>query len=94
MTKMPCSCIHGNTWAANRRSCYWYSDEELTEWAPRIEFLNREAGDVSVLFNTDAADQGPQNARRMAKVLAQAGLGDEIENGRAILSMPEQMPVL
>ncbi|MEX2431253.1 MAG: DUF72 domain-containing protein, partial [Dehalococcoidia bacterium] len=54
---------------------YWYAPEELAEWVPRLEFLEREAGDVSVLFNTNNEDQGPENARRLAAVLTDAGLG-------------------
>src|SRR3990172_5665717 len=46
-----------------------YTDEELTEWLPRIEKLAREAEEVHLIFNTKAADQGVHNAMRLRRLL-------------------------
>jgi hypothetical protein len=45
---------------------------------PRIEFLERETGQVYALFNTNNADQGPANARRLVDVLNVAGIGEKV----------------
>ncbi len=42
-----------------------YTDEELSEWLPRVAQLAAEAEEVYLCFNTKAADQGVVNAGRM-----------------------------
>ena len=42
----------------SERFDWWYTDAELAEWTPRIAFLEREAGHVTVMFNTNWEDQG------------------------------------
>ena len=54
---------------------WYYSDEELTEWVPRIRSMQERAGEVHILFNTNNWDQGPYNAIRMGRLLGE-GLGD------------------
>jgi uncharacterized protein YecE (DUF72 family) len=73
---------------SSERFNWWYTDEELAEWVPKIEFLEREAGNVTALFNTNWEDQGQQNARRLAQVLAAHGLGSHVQNHQAILDLP------
>lgn len=51
---------------------WWYSDEELSEWLPRIEQLRAEAGEVYLAFNTKAEDQSVVNAAKLQRML---GLG-------------------
>jgi len=73
---------------SSERFDWWHSDEELAEWVPRLEFLEREAGTVTVMFNTNWEDQGQQNARRLAKVLSERGLGGHVDRLQAILAIP------
>ena len=74
----------------SERFDWWYTDAELAEWTPRIAFLEREAGHVTVMFNTNWEDQGQQNARKLASALDGAGLGDHVEGLQHILSLPER----
>ena len=91
--------FHGRsyrTWEARgataaERFDYWYTDEDYREWVPRSEFL-QQAGDVHVLFNTNRADAGPQNARRLAKVLGEAGLEGSVVQRQAMLELTEYPP--
>jgi uncharacterized protein YecE (DUF72 family) len=90
--------FHGRnheTWEAkgedsSERFNWWYTDEELAEWVPKLEFLEREAGSVTALFNTNWEDQGQQNARRLAKVLSDEGLGGHVRQLQAVLQLPER----
>ncbi|MFQ5860445.1 MAG: DUF72 domain-containing protein [Dehalococcoidia bacterium] len=76
--------FHGRnreTWEAPARSSaerfdWYYSDEELEEWVPRIRSLEEEAAEVHVLFNTNNRDQGPHNAIRLGRLLG-GGLGED-----------------
>jgi len=54
---------------ASDRFNYWYQDEELQEWVPRIKELAVNANWVHVLFNTNYQDQGMVNARKIASLL-------------------------
>ncbi|MEX0785039.1 MAG: DUF72 domain-containing protein [Dehalococcoidia bacterium] len=49
---------------------WWYTDEELSEWVPRIEQLAAEAEDVYITFNTKAEDQSVVNAARLQRLLS------------------------
>jgi len=42
---------------------YLYSNEELTEWLPRLSHLASQAGQLHVLFNNCYGDYGVRNAR-------------------------------
>jgi uncharacterized protein YecE (DUF72 family) len=82
--------LHGRnaaTWnvrggSAAERFDYLYPEEELEELVEPMRELSREAEEVYALANTNARSpssrgdiaQGPENARRLARVLAAAGL--------------------
>jgi uncharacterized protein YecE (DUF72 family) len=82
--------LHGRnakTWnirggSAADRFDYLYPEEELQEWVEPMRELSGRAEEVYALANTNARSpssrgdiaQGPENARRLAKVLADAGL--------------------
>lgn len=93
--------FHGRnaaTWEARtsttaERFDHWYTTQEMAEWAPRIAFMERAAGEVNVLMNTNRADQGPQNARALAKVLADDGLGARVNALDALLALPAHPPL-
>ena len=76
--------FHGRnkeTWEARAKTSaerfdWYYTDEELMEWVPRIRDLQKQAREVHVLFNTNNRDQGPYNAIRLGRLL-QEGLGEE-----------------
>jgi uncharacterized protein YecE (DUF72 family) len=53
----------------DERLDYLYSDEELSEWLPRIEQLAAEAEDVYLTMNTKNGDQGVVNAARLQRLL-------------------------
>ena len=55
--------------ATEARLNWWYADEELAEWLPRIERLSTEAEEVYLAFNTKFEDQGVVNARRLQALL-------------------------
>jgi uncharacterized protein YecE (DUF72 family) len=69
--------FHGrnrDTWekkgsAAWERFNYYYSDEELQEWVPRLKALQEEAKATHVLFNTNYEDQGMANAQKLNGLL-------------------------
>ena len=46
-----------------------YSDEELTEWLPRIEQLRAESDSLYLSFSTKAEDQGVANAASLKNLL-------------------------
>ncbi|MBI2935737.1 MAG: DUF72 domain-containing protein [Chloroflexi bacterium] len=64
------------TQTSAERFNWYYSDEELREWVPKIRGLQEQAREVHVLFNTNSQDQGPKNALRMGRLLGE-GLGKE-----------------
>lgn len=58
---------------------YLYSEQELSEWLPKIEQLARDTKQVHVLMNNCYADYGVRNARQLATLLA----GDGAQVARA-----------
>jgi uncharacterized protein YecE (DUF72 family) len=48
---------------------YLYSEEEIREWAPKIQNLDKEAKQVFVAFNNHYRGQAVQNARMMREML-------------------------
>jgi uncharacterized protein YecE (DUF72 family) len=73
--------FHGRnaaTWEARGASSaerfdWYYADEELTEWVPKIGELSGRVEQVQVLMNTNRFDQGPANARRIAALMVAQG---------------------
>lgn len=65
--------------AAHDRFRYFYTGEELREWAPRIRELEGETAAVHVLFNNCYSDYAVRNAREMTELL---GVERERETGR------------
>ena len=71
--------FHGrnvDTWekrgaTASERFNYYYADQELQEWVPRLHTLQEKTREVYVLFNTNYQDQGPVNARKLAGLLGE-----------------------
>ena len=55
--------------SAAERFDWLYSDEELSEWLPRIERLAAQAEQVHLMFNTKVGDQGVRNAARLQTML-------------------------
>ncbi|MEX1254938.1 MAG: DUF72 domain-containing protein [Dehalococcoidia bacterium] len=51
---------------------WWYTDEELSEWLPRIDQLASEADELYLAFNTKAEDQSVVNAAKLQKLLGVA----------------------
>ncbi len=54
---------------AAERFNYLYSDEELKEWIPKIEYLKAKAEQVHILFNNCYQDKAAVNAKQMSKLL-------------------------
>lgn len=55
---------------------WWYTDEELSEWLPRIEQLARETDELYLSFSTKSADQSVVNASRLQRLLGlEPGVG-------------------
>jgi uncharacterized protein YecE (DUF72 family) len=52
---------------------YLYSEQELSEWVPKIEQLARETRQVHALMNNCYSDYGVRNARQLAGLLAGDG---------------------
>ncbi len=65
---------------------WYYRDEELQEWVPKVRYLQEQAREVHLVFNTNNRDQGPHNAIRMGRLLGE-GLGDPQAVQQAALSM-------
>ncbi|WP_139490691.1 DUF72 domain-containing protein [Brevibacillus dissolubilis] len=51
------------------RYLYRYSDDELSEWVPRIQSLAEEAKQVFVLFNNNSGGDAADNAKRLMQML-------------------------
>ena len=49
---------------------YEYTDQELSEWVPRIRDVASEAKEVHLMFNNCYANYGTTNAREIASLLA------------------------
>ena len=63
---------HSEKWDSkdiHERFGYRYTDGELSEWAPRIAALARDAQDTHVLFNNCYRDYAQANARQLADLL-------------------------
>jgi uncharacterized protein YecE (DUF72 family) len=50
----------------HERFGYRYTEAELTEWAPKVRALARDAGQTHVLFNTCYRDYAQVNAQQLA----------------------------
>jgi uncharacterized protein YecE (DUF72 family) len=64
---------HSGKWDSrdiHERFGYRYTDHELTEWAPRVRDLARDAKATHVLFNNCYRDYAQVNAQRLAELLA------------------------
>jgi uncharacterized protein YecE (DUF72 family) len=69
--------MHGQnneTWTARSKTAaerfdYLYSEDELREWAPRIQGLAEEAAEVHVLMNNCHNDYSVRNARQIGEML-------------------------
>jgi uncharacterized protein YecE (DUF72 family) len=48
---------------------YLYSEEELSEWVPRIEVLSESSDRTYIIFNNHYKGQAPANARAFEKML-------------------------
>ena len=55
--------------STDERLNWWYQEDELTEWLPRIEQLASEAEDVFLTFNTKTEDQSVVNAALLQRLL-------------------------
>jgi uncharacterized protein YecE (DUF72 family) len=53
---------------------YWYSAEELDEWAPSFARLADQTEEIHAIMNTNNANQGPRNAKLLGERLTAAGL--------------------
>lgn len=58
--------------ATEERFDWWYTDEELSEWLPRIRELAAEARSLYLSFSTKTADQSVVNAARLQRLLEAA----------------------
>jgi uncharacterized protein YecE (DUF72 family) len=66
--------LHGHSakWDSrdiHERFGYHYSQQELTEWAPKIAALAEDAADTHVLFNNCYRDYAQTNAQQLASML-------------------------
>jgi uncharacterized protein YecE (DUF72 family) len=66
--------MHGHSakWGSkdiHERFGYRYSQAELTEWAPKVGALARDAEQAHVLFNNCYRDYAQVNARQLAALL-------------------------
>src|SRR5581483_10770266 len=55
--------------SAAERFKYLYSEEELGEWAPRIERLSQQAKETHALMNNCYQDFGVRNAKQLGEML-------------------------
>jgi uncharacterized protein YecE (DUF72 family) len=60
---------------------YSYSDQELTEWVPRLLDIARRARKAYVVFNNHPRGQSAKNADTMRRKLAEADPGAEFVTG-------------
>ena len=63
---------HSDKWQSKdiyERFGYLYPEDELREWAPRVEQLAEQAGEVHVLLNNCYRDYAQRNARQLAALL-------------------------
>ena len=57
--------------SSSERFDYYYSQDEMEEWAPRIMMMKQNAQEVHVIMNTNNQDQAIVNARLAEKVLGE-----------------------
>ena len=63
---------HSDKWQSKdiyERFGYLYSEDELREWAPKVEQLAAKASEVHVLLNNCYRDYAQRNARQLADLL-------------------------
>ena len=60
-----------------QRFSWWYSDEELSQWLPRIHQLAAESQEVYLSFSTKGEDQSVVNANRLQRFLGQHDSGHQ-----------------
>ena len=63
---------HSDKWQSKdiyERFGYLYSQDELREWAPKVEHLAEQATEVHVLLNNCYQDYAQRNARQLADLL-------------------------
>jgi uncharacterized protein YecE (DUF72 family) len=53
----------------NLRFRYDYSDQELTEWVPRIKEMEKSAKEVHALMNNNYSNYSVKNAKQLEKLL-------------------------
>lgn len=78
--------FHGRnaeTWEKRTRTSaerfdYWYTDEDIAEWVPKIEALADETEELHLVMNTNRADQGPANADLVAEHLARSRVASAV----------------
>ena len=69
---------HDQTW---QRYDYLYSDQELTEWVPRLIDVARRARKTYIVFNNHPRGQSAENADTMRRNLAEADPGSDFVTG-------------
>ena len=72
--------------SSSERFNYYYAQDEMEEWVPRVREMQARSKEVHLIMNTNKEDQGIVNARLMGKLLGE-GL-DERE------TPPNEMPRL
>jgi uncharacterized protein YecE (DUF72 family) len=63
---------HSDQWQSKdicERFGYLYREDELREWAPKLDQLARQASEVHVLLNNCYRDYAQTNARQPADIL-------------------------
>ena len=63
---------HSDNWDSrdiHQRFGYRYTEAELTEWAPKVRALARDAGETHVLCNNCYRDYAQTNAQQLAALL-------------------------
>jgi uncharacterized protein YecE (DUF72 family) len=63
---------HSDKWQSKdiyERFGYLYSEDELREWAPKVEQLAEKASEVHILLNNCYRDYAQRNARQLADLL-------------------------
>jgi uncharacterized protein YecE (DUF72 family) len=89
--------LHGRNakmWYARVKSTaerfdYFYSEEELREWVPRIGTLAEQAAEIHVFFNNNAQDYAVRNASQL-RLMLREGLPQADVVRAAIESEPQQ----
>ncbi len=69
---------HDQAW---ERYDYLYSDQELTEWVPRLMDVARRASKTYVVFNNHPRGQSAENADTMRRKVAEADPGSDFVTG-------------